>query len=36
MEMERFNGKAKEEEQGALPLILDLAKAVDRVSLPVV
>ena len=36
MEMERINGKAKEEDQGALALILDLAKAFERVSLPVV
>ena len=34
MEMERFNGKAKEEDQGALALVLDLAKAFERVSLP--
>ena len=32
MEMERFDGKAKEEDQGALTLVLDL----ERVSLPVV
>ena len=36
METERCNGKAKAEEQGALTLILDLAKAFERVSLPVV
>ena len=36
MEIERFNGKAKEEDQGALALVLDLAKAFERVSLPVV
>ena len=36
MEMERFNGKAKEEYQGAVALVLDLAKAFERVSLPVV
>ena len=36
LEMERFNGKAKEEDQGALALVLDLAKAFERVSLPVV
>ena len=36
MEMERSNGKAKEEEHGALALVLDLAKAFERVSLPVV
>ena len=34
LEMERFNGKAKEEDQGALALVLDLAKAFERVSLP--
>ena len=32
--MERFHGKAKEEGQGALALVLDLAKAFERVSLP--
>ena len=36
IEMERFSGKAKEEYQGALALVLDLAKAFERVSLPVV
>ena len=36
MEIERFNGKAKEEDQGALALVLDLAKAFERVTLPVV
>ena len=36
LEMERFNGKAKEEDQGALALVLDLAKALERVSLLVV
>ena len=36
LEMERFNGKAKEEEQGALALVLDLANAFERVSLLVV
>ena len=36
MEMERFNGKAKTEDQGALALVLDLANALERVSLPVV
>ena len=36
MEMERFNGKAREEDQGALVLALDLAKAFERVSLNVV
>ena len=34
MELERFNGKAKEEDQGALALVLDLAKAFEWVSLP--
>ena len=33
MEMERFDGKAKEGEQGAVALVLDLAKAFERVSL---
>ena len=33
MEMERFNGKEKAEEQGAVALVLDLAKAFERVSL---
>ena len=36
MEMERFDGKANEEDQGAVALVLDLAKAFERVSLPVV
>ena len=36
MEMERFKGKAEEEDQGASALVLDLAKAFERVSLPVV
>ena len=36
MGMERFNGKAKEQDQGALALVLDLAKAFERVSFPVV
>ena len=36
MEMERVNGKAKGEDQGAVALVLDLAKAFERVSLPVV
>ena len=37
MEMERFCDKAKEEDQGAaVPLVLDLAKAFERASLPVV
>ena len=36
MEMERFKEKAQEEDQGALTLVLDLAKAFERVSLLVV
>ena len=36
MEMERFNGRAKAEDRGAVALVLDLAKAFERVSLPVV
>ena len=36
MEMERFNGRAEAEDQGAVALVLDLAKAFERVSLPVV
>ena len=32
MEMERFNGKAKADEQGAVALVSDLAKAFERVS----
>ena len=36
MEMERLDGKARGEDQGALALVLDLAKAFERVSLPVV
>ena len=36
MKMERFHGKAKEEDQGAVALVLDLAKVFERVSLPVV
>ena len=36
MEMERFNGKAKEEDQGASALVLDMAEAFERCSLPVV
>ena len=35
LEMKRFNRKAKEEVQGAVALVLDLAKAFDRVSFPV-
>ena len=33
MEMERFDGKAKEEDVGAVALVLDLAEAFERVSL---
>ena len=33
MEVERFDGKAKEEDQEAVALVLDLAKAFGRVSL---
>ena len=36
MEMERFNGKAKEDDQGALALVLDLAKESERIRLFVV
>ena len=36
MEMQRFDGRAKEEDQGAVALVLDLAKTFERVSLPVV
>ena len=36
MEMERFNGKAREEDQEASALVLDPAKAFERVSLLVV
>ena len=36
LEMERCNGKAWEEDQGASALVLDLAKAFERVRLPVV
>ena len=36
MEMERFNGRAKAEDQGTVALVLDLAKAFERVSLFVV
>ena len=36
LEMDRFYGKAKEEDQGASALVLDLAKAFERVSLHVV
>ena len=36
MEKERFKGKAKADDQGAVALVLDLAKAFERVSLLVV
>ena len=36
MEMERFNGRAKAEDRGAVAWVPDLAKAFERVSLPVV
>ena len=36
MGMERNHGKATEEDQGAVAVVLDLAKAFDPVSLPVV
>ena len=36
MEMERLNGKAKEEDQRASAMVLDLAKEVERISLFVV
>ena len=36
MEMERFKYRAGEEDLGAVGLVLDLAKAFERVSLPVV
>ena len=36
MEMERFNGRAKAEDRGAVALVLDLTKAFEQVSLPVV
>ena len=36
LEMEKLCGKAKEGDQGALALVLNLAKAFERVSLPVV
>ena len=35
MEMDSFYGKAKEEDQGAVALVLDLAMAFERVSYPV-
>ena len=36
MEMERFIGKAKEEDRGAVALVLDLTKEFERVSFLVV
>ena len=36
LEMERFHGQAKEEDQGALALVVDMAMTFERVSLPVV
>ena len=33
LEKKRFNGKAKEEDQGALALVLDSAKGFERVGL---
>ena len=36
METESFESKAKEEDQGAVALVLDLTKAFERVSHPVV
>ena len=36
LEVERFDGKAKEGKQGAVALVPDLAKALERVGLPVV
>ena len=36
LEMERFKYRAGEEESGAVALVLNLAKAFERVSLPVV
>ena len=36
LETERFSGKSKEEDQGALASVLDLAKAFEWVSLPMV
>ena len=36
LQMERFNCHAGETDQGAVALVLELAKAFDRVSLPVV
>ena len=36
MEMERFDGKAKEGDQGSVALVLDLVKVLERVSFLVV
>ena len=36
MDMERFDGRAKAEDRGAVALVLDLAKAFERVCFPVV
>ena len=36
LEMERINDQASERDQGGIALVLDLAKAFERVSLPVV
>ena len=36
MEMERINGEARAEDQGAVALVLDLVKAFERVSFLVV
>ena len=36
MEMEKYRNRAGKEDQGAVALVLDLAKALERVSLPVV
>ena len=35
MDIERFNGRTKAEDRVAVALVLDLAKAFERVSLPV-
>ena len=36
LEMERFDNRAGEKDQGAITLVLDLVKAFERVSLPAV
>ena len=36
METKIFDGKAKKQDQGAVALVLDVAKSVERVSLLVV